>query len=43
MTKRKMKQESCRISLYDLEGSIESVRDLLDGYIERYGASATLA
>ncbi len=43
MAKYKMIQEHEKISLYDLEGSLEDVRDTFQSYIDEYGKEAHLS
>lgn len=42
MNKRKMKKEERVLSLYDFDGTLESVRGFIDHLIEEYGKDATL-
>ena len=42
MTKRKMITERVKLDLYDFDGSLENVRNIIDGLIKEYGASAML-
>lgn len=43
MAKYKMISEHEKISLYDLEGSLEDVRDIFQSYIDKYGKEAHLS
>ena len=43
MSKYKMIAEHEQISLYDLEGSLEDVRDTFQSYIDKYGKEAHLS
>lgn len=43
MAKYKMIAEHEQISLYDLEGSLENVRDIIQSYIDEYGKEAHLS
>lgn len=43
MVERKMKQEHEVLSVWDLDGSLVSIRDLIQLYIDQYGESATMS
>jgi len=42
MDKRKMKKEQITISLWDLDGTLETARDYIDGLIDEYGKDSRL-